>query len=235
VALLCACAMALGASPAAAEPSGEPLPTYDGDLTFPAIESLADPGEYCWRVEFHDPGDTLQSISDTEAAVVHESGVVGMVITTEKAHDAHGTEVPTTLEVSEGDVLTLVVHHREGAYIYPVQAGEGFPWSDPTIVTGPPDEAELAAAKRRVEEANPPAPTLPPPTVSCTVPALRGLSLRGAKLRLRAAHCGIGQVHLAGDATAGTGKVVKQFHLAGTELPAGAPVAVKLGPPLPRD
>jgi hypothetical protein len=229
VALLCA--LALDASPAAAEPSGEPLPTYDGDLTFPQIASSTDPGEYSWRVEFHG-NQTLKSVSDTEAEVDFESGHVAWMITTPKAHDAHGTEVPTTLEVSEGDVLTLVVHHREGAYIYPVQAGEGFVWAPTTIIVGPPDEAELAAAKRRAEEANPPAPVAPTPPVLCTVPALRGLSLRGAKLRLRGAHCGVGQVHLAGAATAASGKVVKQFHFAGAELPAGTPVGVKLGPPL---
>jgi hypothetical protein len=161
--------------------------------------------------------------------------LIGLVITAEKAHDGYGTNVPTTLEVSEGDVLTLVVHHRESAFVYPVTPGEAMlRITDPTIVTGPLDEAQLAAAKRRIEEANPPASTSPRPTIVCRVPALRGLSLRGAKLRLRAAHCGVGQVHLAGDAAVGTGKVVKQFHAGGTELPAGTSVAVKLGPPLPR-
>jgi hypothetical protein len=226
--------MAFGASPAGAEPGGEPLPVYDGDLTFPPIAGADDPGEYSWQVSFHVPGETLQSINDQEAAVVYESGLVGMVITAQKARDANGANVPTTLEVSEGDVITLVVHHRDGSYLYPVSPGGSFTAGPTTIIVGPADEAELAAAKRRVEEANPPAPTSPPPTISCTVPALRGLSLRGAKLRLRAAHCGIGQVHLAGGATASGGKVLKQFHFAGAELPAGTPVAVKLGPPLPR-
>ena len=77
----------------------------------------------------------------------------------------------------------------------------------------------------------PPAPLEPAPAapIPCTVPALHGLSLHAAKARLRAAHCAIGQVRLAAGATAGKGKVVKQFRAAGTELAAGAPVAVKLG------
>jgi beta-lactam-binding protein with PASTA domain len=61
------------------------------------------------------------------------------------------------------------------------------------------------------------------------VPSLHGLGLRSAKSSLRTANCAIGQVHLAKGATAGKGKVVKQFRAAGTELAAGAPVAVKLG------
>lgn len=224
--LLCAAAFSLGASPAAAEPSGEPLRTYGGDLYFPPIVSAAGPEEYSWQVEMG-AHQTLRSVDEGEAVVEYENGEAAVTITTKKAHDANGTEVPTTLEVSEGDVITLVVHHREGAYLYPVREGEGFVWTPTTIIVGPPDEAQLAEEKRRIEEA---ATLSTPPTVPCKVPALRGLSLRGAKLHLRAAHCGVGQVHLAGGATAGTGKVVKQFHFAGAELPAGAPVAVKLGP-----
>lgn len=215
--------MALAASPAAAEPSGEPLPVYDGDLTFPKIESLADPGEYSWQVELQGT-QTLKSVSDTEAEVEYESGMVAFVIVTQKAHDAHGTEVPTTLEVSEGDVITLVVHHREGAYVYPVREGEGFPWSGTTIIVDPP--LLVVPSKTTVNPA--PEPGVVPTLERCQVPALAGLTRRAAANRLRAAHCALGVVHAAPGA--GTGKVVKQFHAAGAQLPAGAPVAVKLGP-----
>lgn len=85
------------------------------------------------------------------------------------------------------------------------------------------------AAKGVREEADPPASVEEPPVLSCKVPFLRGLSLRGAKKRLRAAHCGVGAAHLAPGATLGKGKVVKQFRAAGTRIPVGVPVAVKLG------
>ena len=71
-------------------------------------------------------------------------------------------------------------------------------------------------------------PTIAPPP-SCKVPALRGLSVKAAKARLRGAHCSLGKVQVPHGVTAGKGKVVKQFDAAGTELAAGAPVAVKLG------
>lgn len=67
------------------------------------------------------------------------------------------------------------------------------------------------------------------PPATCAVPSLRGLGLRAAKARLRADHCAIGQVHLARGTTKGKGRVVKQFRGAGTQLAAGARVAVKLG------
>jgi hypothetical protein len=224
-----------GASSARAESGGD-LPIYTG-FEFPVIESAADPEDYSWRVELRN-GQTLRSISPTEAEVDYASGHLAYEIDAEKASDANGTAVPTTLEVTEGDVITFVVHHREAAYRYPVVEGEGWSggWREPTIIKGPPDETEIREmeeARRRAEEAERAAAvsatTAPSPSVICTVPALHDLSLAAAKSRLRGAHCGVGQVHLGAGATAGKGKVVRQFRDAGTELAAGTPVAVKLG------
>jgi hypothetical protein len=222
-------ALIVSASGAAVARAGE-LPVYDGDISFPAIKDSTGPEDYSWEVELHN-GQTLKSVSPTEAVV---SGSSSYAIVAEKAHDRIGTEVPTTLEVSAGDVITLVVHHREGSYVYPVSAGPapegGYP--APVIIKGPPDEAELREmreAEERSREASThlpePAPFVPAP---CTVPSLHGLSLKTAKAWLRAAHCAIGGVHLAAGATAGNGKVVKQFDPAGTRRPAGAAIAVKL-------
>jgi hypothetical protein len=160
-------------------------------------------------------------------------------ITAEQAHDADGATVPTTLELTGRDVITLIVHHREGnqaaawaPFDYPVVGGSGWPGGFRTIVV--PMENPFAEAERKIIEANPPA-VIPPfepnftPAPGCRVPKLTGLSRRAAVAKLRAAHCGVGAIHLAVGATAGKGKVVRQFHPAGTELAAGAPVAVKLG------
>jgi hypothetical protein len=229
--LLWAVGTVVAVSPAAAEPGGETLPVYGG-TQFPVIHSAADPEAYSWRVELG-PTQTLRAVSETEAVVEYPDGTTAFTITADKAHDFEGTEVPTTLEVSEGDVITVVVHHREGSYVYPVSPGE--PWiviSEGTIVTDPLPEGLLRETERVIIEANPPAviPRMPiPAAASCKVPALDDLSLKVAKARLRAAHCSVGEVHLAAGATAGKGKVVKQFRAVGTELGAGAPVAVKIG------
>jgi hypothetical protein len=74
-----------------------------------------------------------------------------------------------------------------------------------------------------------PPPAAAPPAPTCTVPSLRGFGLVAVKKLLRGADCGVGKVRLARGATKGKGKVVKQFKPVGTQLEAGAPVAVKLG------
>jgi hypothetical protein len=236
---LSAASLAIIVAPAAAEVV---LPVYGGSFGFPTIASAVAPEAYTWRVDLS-ARQELRQVSPTEVQVVYTDGTESFAITAEKAHDAEGARVPTTLEMTGEDEITLTVHHRAGnpaaggaPFDYPITAGEGWEGGpvQTVIIKGPPDETELREIsereriERKIVETSPPAQVEPPPVVTCKVPTLRGYSLRGAKNRLRAAHCGIGAVHLATGATVGKGKVVKQFHAAGTELAAGAPVAVKL-------
>jgi IPT/TIG domain-containing protein/PASTA domain-containing protein len=62
----------------------------------------------------------------------------------------------------------------------------------------------------------------------CTVPNLRHRKLKAAKKALRRKSCRIGSVKKLGDATAKTGRVVKQQPKAGQILPPGSKVSVKL-------
>jgi hypothetical protein len=235
-------------APAGAEGGGASIPEYEGLGWFPTLHAPGDQDEFSWRVNLG-KDQSLRLVSETEAWVEYKSGLESFAITAVPAKDRIGAIVPTTLRVSEGDVLTLVIHDREGdpaangaPFSYPiVPANE---WVDPnfqpTIVKGPPDEKEIAeekAAAQRAKEAQeaaakeaakPPAPVSEPPTRTCTVPSLKSLALRAAKAKLRADHCGVGQIYLARGATTGKGKVVKQFKPAGTRLTAGTPVAVKL-------
>lgn len=208
-----------------------------------AITGPESPESVSFRVELG-PRQILRQVSPTEVQVLYTDGTESFVIEAEKDHDADGARVPTTLEMTGEDVITFTVHHRAGnpfaggaPFDYPITAGEGWEGGpfQTVIIKGPPDETELREMserermEREITEASPAAVVEPPPVVTCKVPMLRGYSLRGAKNLLRAAHCGIGAVHLATGATAGKGKVVKQFHAAGAELAAGAPVPVKLG------
>jgi hypothetical protein len=210
---------------------------------FSEIHGLESPERYPLRVDLA-RRQGLRQVSPTEVQVVYTDGTESFAITAEKARDAEGAGVPTTLEMTGEDEITLTVHHRAGnpaaggaPFDYPITASEGWEGGQyqTVIIKGPPDETELREIserermEREIIEASPAAVVEPPPVVTCKVPTLRGYSLRGAKNRLRVAHCGVGAVHLAAGATLGEGKVVKQFHAAGTELAAGAPVAVKLG------
>jgi PASTA domain len=236
---LCALVTSLAlAAPAAAEPLGPaPIRNLDeGGMSFQEITGPEAPEEYPFRVDLGEE-QFMEQVSPTEVDVEYGGHHYAFSITAEEAHDAVGTAVPTTLELTGREEVTLTVHHREGNPIaewapfdYPIISGSGWAGGFRTIVVPMENPLAFAEADRKIIEANPPAAPEPPPVITCKVPTLHGYSLRGAKNRLRAAHCGIGAVHLAADATVGKGKVVKQFHVAGTELAAGAPVAVKLAP-----
>jgi IPT/TIG domain/PASTA domain len=63
----------------------------------------------------------------------------------------------------------------------------------------------------------------------CTVPKLAHKKLKASKKALRNRDCKLGKVKKQGDATAKTGKVVKQSAKPGTILPPGGKITIKLG------
>jgi hypothetical protein len=245
-AFLCAlvASLCVVAASAAAEPvEGPSLPSYDGDLSFGILYGPADPDEFSWQVKLQ-PGEALRQLSETVAEVEYTgTGHEAFDIVAIEAHDADGAKVPTSLRVSDPDIVTLTVHDREGnpaaggaPFVYPVLAGAGWEggFQSPVFIKGPPDEmeieAERVAAERAREAQQAAAPGTVPPSAAptCTVPSLHGFGLVAVKKLLRGADCAIGQVRLGQGATKGKGKVVTQFKPAGAQLDAGAPVAVKL-------
>lgn len=206
------------AGPAAAEP----LPPYEG-MSFPTIHSSADPEEYSWEVKLDAEGE-LREIDDTHAGVYWMgTETLAMTITAVQAHAADGANVPTTLAVTQPNVITLTVHHRAGnpaaggaPFDYPVVAGAGWEGGFQTYAVVMPPATEQAP---------------PPPVLRCTVPALSGLTLKAAIRQLRRSNCGLGEVR--GERVRGA-RVVRQFRKAGRSLPVGARVGVKLLAPEPR-
>lgn len=100
-------------------------PVYDGLMEFAAIRDASAPEEYSWKVNLREE-QILRPVNSRFVEIAYEDGPEAALISAQHAHDALGTEVPTTLSVSEGDVITLTVPHREGSYVYPVVAGAGF-------------------------------------------------------------------------------------------------------------
>lgn len=209
-ALVCAAAPALVAA--------APHPPYEGTTSFQPIESPADPEDYSWEVQL-DEGQALRAIDERRAEVYYtDDETRAFLIEATLAHDAEGTNVPTTLAVSEGNTITLTVHHRAGnpvaagaAFVYPVTAGAGWEGGfQPQVIPMPDPKAGLL-----------PAPPLP----KCQVPALAGHSLKAARRKLRKAHCTLGPVR--GERARGA-KVVKQYRKPGRTLRPGSPVGVKL-------
>jgi hypothetical protein len=225
--------LAVAVAPAAAEEGNSaPIrPLSEGGLGFGTITAPTAPEEYPLQYDHLSPELRLRQVSEQLiVAEYFEYGVQAFTIGAVAAHDVDGAKVPSSIRLSEdeeGPVITLIVSHRAGnpaaggvPFAYPILSGEG--WEGGYQVHGFEMNGPLTI---------PVEPTVPaaPASMTCMVPALRGLSLKGAKARLRAAHCAIGDVHLGAGATAGKSKVVKQFRAAGTEIPSGAPVAVKLG------
>jgi len=208
-------ASVFGAGGAAADEEPEPKPPlYQGGMSFHAIQGPEGPEQFSWTVRL-DTGQNLVQVDERHAEVRFDEDHVAVGIEAVAAHDAEGTSVPTTLAVSEGDVITLTVHHRAGnplaggaPFDYPVVAGVGWEGGFHTYqVQMPPRET-------------------PQPAPTCVVPKLTGRSLGGSRARLANAGCKLGAVR--GKRGKGA-KVVKQCKPPGTVLGAGARVAVKLG------
>jgi PASTA domain len=225
VALLCAlvATLAVAVAPAVAAEESDTAPLRnlsEGGFSFGEITGPEAPEKYPFRVSLGEE-QFLEQVSPTEVVAFYGGHVPAFSLVAEKAHDADGSNVPTTLEETGLEVVTLVVHHRAGnpaaggaPFDYPVVGGSGWEGGFRTIT---------------VPMVNPQGEPVESAPVGCTVPSLRGLGRRAAAAKLRAANCGLGKVRLAHGATAGKGKVVKQFRTAGTELSPGASVAIKLG------
>ncbi len=176
----------------------------------------------------------LEAEDDQTARVSYASGRTAFVITAEEAHDADGSIVPTSLVVSGEDVITLLVHHRAGdpaaggtPFTYPVSNGSGWEGGFSTvIVKGPPDDQELREERERIErERSGKSDALK----GCSVPRLKGKSLKASKRRLREAGCRVGKVTRLAGVTAGSGRVVGQSSVPGTKRAQGSVVRVTLG------
>lgn len=127
-------------------------PLYDGVLTFQDIRDVTAPTEFTWEVHL-EPGQELKLLDSQHAEIYYEGGHPAFGIEAVPAHDAVGTDVPASLAVSGRNLITLIVQHRQGNYVYPVLAGAGWQGGFQTVVIqGPKDEQELREEREREEE-----------------------------------------------------------------------------------
>jgi hypothetical protein len=121
-------------------------PIFDGVMNFQAIRAITAPESYSWQVELGS-GQYLEQVSEQNAVqLYYEDGTPAMLISAEQAHDATGAVVPTTLEKTGPDEITLHVKHKGSSYVYPIMAGPSFEVGyQATVITqpiieGPPHE-----------------------------------------------------------------------------------------------
>jgi hypothetical protein len=193
-------------------------PAYDGPQ-FPGIYGPDDPEDYSWTVSLGDE-QTLRGVDDQHAMVRNSDGTKALDIWAEPAHDTNGAAVPTTIAVSERDVITVTVHHRAGnpaaggtPFSYPIFEGVG--WAGGFNPIYVPLGEELPVSSGRAD-------------TKCLVPRLKNRSLDHTRRILNAAHCSLGSVHNRG--SKGSARVVvRQGPKPGTLLLEGSPVWVIIG------
>lgn len=128
-------------------------PKYDGLLDFQVIRETSSPESFSWEVALQSE-ETMRMLEGSTSAGVFYGGVEVMLIECMPAHDALGQEVPTHLEVSGGNIVTLKVEHHKAAFTYPVVAGPSFEvgYSSVVAVIPPPPPKEPPSGG---EEGNP--------------------------------------------------------------------------------
>lgn len=187
-------------------------------MAFPVIHGPAEPEEYSWTVTVH-PSETLTQVDDQTAVIEWADHTVAQTIQAQPAHDASGTSVPTTISISEGNVVILTVHHRAGnpaaggtPFDYPVNRGAG--WAGGFVT--------------EYGEVIEPSPPVRAAKAACIVPRLTGKEPQSSKRILRAANCKLGKMHH--QRTGSSAKtVVRQGPRPGTELPWGSRVWITVG------
>ena len=200
--------------------SADALPLFDGSLSFPSIQGADGPTEFSWEVQLDDK-QALEQVDDHSARVyyIDDPSVTAFSISPEDAHDANGATVPTSLEVSEPNILTLHVHHQDGnpaaggaPFLYPVTYGAGWEAGFSTVVIVLP-------------------PSIGPQTTpSCLVPKLTGRTLSAARKRLRNSTCQIGHIRIRRRATAHGSRVVKQVPRPGLTVDASTAIDFTAAP-----
>jgi hypothetical protein len=217
--------------------SAEPLPPYDGLMSFPEIKGPADPQDFSWKVSLS-KDQALEQIDDQTALIYYERDHArAFTITAEPAHDALGTNVPTSLAVSDGGVITLTVHHRDGnplaeraPFTYPILAGHGWESGFQTVVVaGPPDEAELQVLRELHEREAREAISGQHEAEACIVPRLKGKPLKAAKAQLRLAHCRLGALSAKRGRRLSSARIVREHPRSGAILSPSSAVDLTLG------
>lgn len=104
-------------------------PLNDGGMIFEAIRNDEAPETYSFEVALSEDQE-LRQIDETHVQVYYSFGFPAFLISAEAAHDAIGTEVPTTIKITRENVVTLTVHYKAGSeggpFVFPVVGGTGW-------------------------------------------------------------------------------------------------------------
>jgi tripartite motif-containing protein 71 len=113
-------------------------PLTDGGISFSLIRDASASEHYGFELSLG-PDMSLRQIDYKSVAVVYEKeNVTAFMVSAVPAHDAIGTEVPTSLSKTGPNLVTLTVAHKSGSpggsdFVYPVSGGTGWQGGYQTI------------------------------------------------------------------------------------------------------
>ncbi len=240
--LRCLCALvaslAFAVAPAAAEaPDSAPVRSVsDGGLGFPEITGPEAPEEYPILMELG-PEQELRQQSDTQVGIYFkEDGVLAFSVESPGAHDADGATVPTTLEKTGEDEVTLTVRFRAGnpaaggaPFAYPIIDGAGLVGGLAELLrTHPGRNRTVRTADHRSESGGDARSRCRSSPARCRRCAATPCAARRTGCGARALRDRRGPP-CQPERPPAKARSSSSSTPAGTELAAGAPVAVKLG------
>ncbi len=92
------------------------------------LRSSSSPEQISFRIGLPEHADLVPQVNRAGRICVVKEGAVIATISAPKVVDAAGTEVPVLVKIT-GDVLTLIVPHKSGEYLFPIEV-------DPEVNTG---------------------------------------------------------------------------------------------------
>jgi hypothetical protein len=171
--------------------------------------------QFTYNAEIQPP-PTISAISPANGSAAGGTAVTitGTDFTDAKAVTFGGTPATSFTVGSETSITATAPGHAAGAV--------------PIVVT---TLAGTATAATQFTYVPTPAPsTTPTAQATCTVPKLKGTTLKAAKRRIRGADCHVGKLTKRKGATAKNGEVVQQVPKPGATVPENTQVKVTLAP-----
>jgi hypothetical protein len=183
-------------------------PVADG---FPAVLSPSGAGEYAYNAEVQ-PLPGIAAIGPTDGPA---TGGTSVLIS---GHDFTGA-TSVTFGGTPASSFTVVAETTITATAPPSSSAGSVPVSVITLAGSASSPSPFSYTTNVVK-----------PASTCTVPNLKGRTLKSSKKRIRAVACLVGKLSKREGATASTGNVVKQVPKPGAVVPVGTKVKITLGP-----
>jgi hypothetical protein len=140
-----------------------------------------------------------------------------------------GTDLENTTSVTFGGIPAAFGQVSESSLVATTPPSAAGPVLVTVKTLAGSSTATQSFSYQNAPAASPAPAPISAPAKTCTVPTLKGKSLKASKKKIKSAECKVGKVTKLKGAKASTGKVVGQSKKPGSVVPAGTVVKVTLG------